>query len=93
MTLDDLLHFDQRAAGLPVPPKGKHVFGTVQIGERGQIVIPKKARDILGFRQGDTLVVLGDSNPGTSGMALVHSDIFMSMVERHLKLFREVEDE
>lgn len=93
VTLDDLLHFDQRAAGLPVPPKGKHVFGTVQIGERGQIVIPKKARDILGFRQGDTLVVLGDSNPGTSGMALVHSDIFMSMVERHLKLFREVEDE
>ena len=42
VTLDDLLHFDQRAVGLPLPPKGKHVFGTVQIGERGQIVIPRR---------------------------------------------------
>ena len=42
VSLDDLVHFDQEATGIGVPPKDKHLFGTVQIGERGQIVIPKK---------------------------------------------------
>ena len=77
VSLDDLIHFDQKKEGVFVPPKGKHIFGTVQIGERGQIVIPKKARDMFGFQHGDTLVVLGDSNPGTAGIALVPSDAFM----------------
>lgn len=80
VSLDDLVRFDQEKTGLPVPPKGKHVFGTVQLGERGQIVIPKKARDLLGFQRGDVLVVLGDSNPETAGLALVHSDRFLRMV-------------
>jgi AbrB family looped-hinge helix DNA binding protein len=77
VSLDDLIHFDQMKEGVFIPPKGKHIFGTVQIGERGQIVIPKKARDMFGFKHGDTLVVLGDSNPGAAGIALVPSDAFM----------------
>ena len=79
VSLDDLIHFDQKKEGVFVPPKGKHIFGTVQIGERGQIIIPKKARDLFGLKHGDTLVVLGDSNPGTAGIALVLSDYFMQV--------------
>ena len=30
-------------------PKGKHLFGTVKVGEKGQIVIPKEAREIFGI--------------------------------------------
>ena len=40
-------------------PKGKHVFGTVKIGDKGQIVIPKEARQFYDIRPGDTVLVLG----------------------------------
>ena len=45
-------------------PKGKYIFGTVKVGERGQIVIPKEARDIFKIEPGDNLLVLGDSKKG-----------------------------
>lgn len=45
-------------------PKGKYIFGTVKVGERGQIVIPKEARKVFGIEPGDTLLVLGDSKKG-----------------------------
>ena len=47
---------------------GKFVFGTVKVGEKGQIVIPKEARDLFEIRPGDTLLVLGDK--GQEGIAL-----------------------
>ena len=40
--------------------KGQHIFGTVKVGEKGQIVIPKEARQIFDIKAGDTLLVLGD---------------------------------
>ena len=45
-------------------PKGKHVFGTVKVGEKGQIVIPKEARALFNIQAGDTLLVLGDDENG-----------------------------
>ena len=45
-------------------PKGKHIFGTVKVGERGQIVIPKEARELFDINPGDTLLVLGDEEQG-----------------------------
>jgi len=45
-------------------PKGKYIFGTVKVGERGQIVIPKEARDVFKIKPGDNLLVLGDSKKG-----------------------------
>lgn len=39
--------------------KDKHFFGTVKVGERGQIVIPKEARDIFDIKAGDSMVVFG----------------------------------
>ncbi|MDR1329405.1 MAG: AbrB/MazE/SpoVT family DNA-binding domain-containing protein [Oscillospiraceae bacterium] len=44
-------------------PKGKYAW-TVKVGEKGQIVIPKEARDVFGIRPGDTLIVLGDEKQG-----------------------------
>lgn len=45
-------------------PKGKHLFGTVKVGEKGQIVIPKEARALFGIKSGDTLLILGDEENG-----------------------------
>lgn len=81
VSLDDLLHFEGKHGSVPPPPRGKHVFGVIQVGERGQIVIPKRARDIFSLEKGDTLVVLGDTNPGTAGIALVPAHFFTGLLE------------
>lgn len=44
-------------------PKGKYAW-TVTVGEKGQIVIPKQAREVFGIRPGDNLVLLGDEKRG-----------------------------
>ena len=54
-------------------PGGKHilgkgrqqrVFGTAKVGDRGQIVIPKEAREFFGIEPGDTLLILGKTETG-----------------------------
>ena len=45
-------------------PKGNHIFGTVKVGEKGQIVIPKEARELFGIKPGSTLLVLGNDEKG-----------------------------
>jgi len=42
----------------------KRVFGTAKVGDRGQIVIPKEARELFHIRPGDTLLILGEENKG-----------------------------
>ena len=81
VSLDDLLHYEQKPGGFPPPPRGTHVFGVVQMGERGQVVIPKRARELFSLGKGDTLVVLGDTNPGTAGIALVPAQLLTSLLE------------
>ena len=44
-------------------PKGKYAW-TVTVGEKGQIVIPKQAREVFGINPGDTLILLGDEKKG-----------------------------
>ena len=44
-------------------PEGKYAW-TVTVGTKGQIVIPKEAREIFDIRPGDTLIVLGDKKQG-----------------------------
>lgn len=44
--------------------KNQRVFGTAKVGDRGQIVIPKEARDFFGIEPGDTLLILGKSETG-----------------------------
>lgn len=78
ISLDTLVNGTE-TAGVPLPPKGKHVFGTVIVGERGQIVIPKKAREIFQINPGDSLMILGDENQG--GLALIDANRFISQFE------------
>lgn len=42
----------------------RRVLGTARVGERGQIVIPKEAREMFGIRPGDTLLILGEAEVG-----------------------------
>ena len=42
----------------------RRVFGTAKVGDRGQIVIPKEARELFRIKPGDTLLILGEENKG-----------------------------
>lgn len=44
-------------------PSG-HFVWTATVGEKGQIVIPKQARELFGIHPGDTLILLGDEERG-----------------------------
>ena len=59
---------------------GKYIFGVVKVGDRGQIVIPKDAREIYGIKAGDSLLVLGDSK----GMAILKTEIFQDKIDEVL---------
>ena len=43
---------------------GKHYMASVRLGPKGQIVIPKEAREMFGLESGDLLVLLADSDRG-----------------------------
>ncbi|MBS6844147.1 MAG: AbrB/MazE/SpoVT family DNA-binding domain-containing protein [Christensenellales bacterium] len=61
--------------------KARHIFGTAKVGERGQIVIPKDARELYGIHPGDTLLILGDEE---NGMIVTKPDVLSSLAERIL---------
>jgi len=42
----------------------RRVFGTAKVGDRGQIVIPKEAREMFGIQPGDTLLIVGETDAG-----------------------------
>ena len=59
-------------------PKGKHIFGLVTIGDKGQIVIPVQARRLFHLKPGDQLMVLGDEE---RGLALVDARFLLEAAE------------
>lgn len=64
VTLDNLVNYDNDEYGFGVPPRGKHAFGVVTVGDKGQIVIPARARKVFEIHAGDRLLVLGDEEQG-----------------------------
>lgn len=90
VTLDDLLHYEEEEERLPMPPKGKHMFGTVTVGARGQIVLPKRAREIFHIEAGDSIIVLGDEK---QGIALLKAEEMVGFVQRALKKANEKANE
>ena len=74
ITIDRLMNegTENGAGAISSPPPGKNIWGTVTIGERGQIVIPKAARDKFGFKAGDRLMVVSDE----IGIALLPVEFF-----------------
>lgn len=80
VSLDDLVNFQpEDNMGLGVGPKGKHLFGVVTVGDKGQIVIPAKARKLFDINPGDSVVVLGDEG---TGIAIMKSDSFLSLADK-----------
>ncbi len=79
--LKDLIHHDPEKTNMSIAPKGKHIFGTVRVGERGQIVLPKTARDIFKIKTGDLLVVLGDESQEHPGIALMQEKFFLEITQ------------
>ncbi|MEA4911541.1 MAG: AbrB/MazE/SpoVT family DNA-binding domain-containing protein [Oscillospiraceae bacterium] len=57
-------------------PEGKYMFGVARVGDKGQIVIPKKARDVFSIQPGDSLMVLGDE---ATGLALLPLERFKTL--------------
>ncbi len=85
VSLDDLANYEpEQNLGLGLPPKGKHLFGMVTVGDKGQIVIPARARKLFDISAGDQLVVLGDE---TQGLAVMKADRFMELAD----LVRKIE--
>ena len=84
VSLDDLANYEPKEnMGLGLPPKGKHLFGVVTVGDKGQVVIPAKARKLFDISPGDRLVVLGDES---QGLAILKSEVFLALAEAVKKL-------
>lgn len=70
-------------------PKGKYAW-TVKVGEKGQFVIPKEARELFDIKPGDTLILLGDENRGIAippkrTFAKYASEIFADRIQTEEK--------
>ena len=61
--------------------EARHIFGTAKVGDRGQIVIPKDAREFYGIHPGDTLLILGDEE---NGMIVTKPEVLSSLAEKIL---------
>ena len=84
ITIDSLIYADEKIGKTKIAPApiGKHLWGTVTIGSKGQIVIPKNARDTFDMKEGDRLVVLGDD---LQGIALIKAEIFEKQMQEMLE--------
>lgn len=58
--------------------KDKFIW-TVKIGDKGQIVIPKEARDIFNYKPGDNLILFGDIK---RGIAIAKHDDYLNFVQQ-----------
>ncbi len=90
-TLDSLVRTEpvDGVGMIPPAPKGKNIWGSVTIGERGQIVIPKGAREFFGLTGGQRLIVLSDE----TGIALIPDEAFMSNMRNAMERSLEKQDE
>lgn len=64
-----------------IAEQGKFIFGVVKVGERGQIVIPKEAREQYEIKPGDNLVVLGDQK----GIAMLKTEVFQNIINQAME--------
>lgn len=83
VTIDSLMK-SETADGIgtiPPAPKGKNIWGSITINDRGQIVIPKDARDKFGLVGGKRLIVLGDEE----GIALIPAEKFEENVRKAME--------
>lgn len=68
---------------------GHYLFGSSKIGERGQIVIPKEAREKYGLKPGDTVIILGDDR----GLAIIKGDLMNKLIASIMNGLTPVKEE
>jgi len=78
VVLDDLVNAPVEELDEQSGLKGKHMFGLVTVGDKGQIVIPVRARRIFNLQPGTQLMVLGEEG---QGLALLDARMFMAFAE------------
>ncbi len=66
--------------------KSRRVFCTAKVGDRGQIVIPKEAREFYQIQPGDTLLLLGDDE---SGLVITRPEILHDLADKILNHIKE----
>ena len=66
---------------IPPAPKGKNIWGSVTINDRGQLVIPKGARNKFQLTGGKRLIVLGDE----TGIALIPAETFEAKMKKAME--------
>lgn len=71
-------HTNHKNQIIMVEDNGKYIFGVVKMGERGQIVIPKEAREQYDIKAGDSLMVLGDEK----GIAMLKTEVFQNIINQ-----------
>lgn len=62
VTLDNLVNYDEKQEGIGIPPKGKHMLGTLTIGEGNCIKLPQEAMKLFKLKLGDELLLLADED-------------------------------
>lgn len=70
---------------IPPAPRGKNIWGSAAIGDRGQFVIPKAARDQFGLKGGDRLIICSDEH----GIALIPAEYFESKMRELMEMLSE----
>jgi len=88
--LDALVGYSKDDEKIGLKPKGKHIFGMIKVGERGQIVIPKKARDIFKICPGDSLLILGDES---QGIGIMKSEGFLQFAQEIFDAYEYQEED
>ena len=83
VTIDSLLTTttEEKIGRIPPAPKGHNIWGSVTINERGQLVIPKAAREKFGLTGGQRLIVLSDEE----GIALLPADMFEARMKKAME--------
>lgn len=66
--------------------RAQRVFGTAKVGDRGQIVIPKEARELFRIQPGDTLLILGDAE---TGLIVSRPEVLNSLAEEILSTVKK----
>lgn len=91
ISIDSLLKAEnQESIGMiPPSPKGKNIWGSVIMNERGQIVIPKAAREKFGLEKGARLIVLSDEE----GIALIPAETFEANMKKAMTYASMVKEE
>ena len=75
------IHTNHKNSIIMEANNGKFIFGVVKVGERGQIVIPKEARELYDIKAGDSLMVLGDQR----GIAMLKTEVFQSIIDQAME--------